>query len=381
MRNRSWCLAALALGLATTSLHAQVPVHKHYQHTDSFDTASPSGARAPRLQKVGKHVFPVTTKSEQAQLFMNQGLNLAYGFNHAEAMRAFAEAARLDPNLAMAHWGQALVLGPNINAPMAPEEEPKALAHLKQAQALKSKASQRERDYIDALAARYTGKADDRAAADQAFAGTMKALHQKYPGDEDAATIYAEALMDLSPWNYWNRAGVPYERTALIVAALESALKQEADHTGALHLWIHLWEASNTPERAEAAADRLLPLAPAAGHLVHMPGHLFQRVGRYTDAVKANQLAVVADEDYISQCRAQGLYPMAYYPHNIHFLWFAATAEGRSAVALENARKLAARIDDAMLKEVPILAAFRVVPYFALTRFAQWDEMLKEPEP
>ena len=207
MRNRSWCLAALVLGLATTPLHAQVPVHKHYQHTDSFDTASPSGARAPRLQKVGKHVFPVTTKSEQAQLFMNQGLNLAYGFNHAEAIRAFAEAARLDPNLAMAHWGMALALGPNINAPMAPEEEPKALAHLKQAQALKSKASQRERDYIDALAARYTGKTEDRAAADQAFAGAMKALHQKYPDDEDAATIYAEALMDLSPWNYWNRDG------------------------------------------------------------------------------------------------------------------------------------------------------------------------------
>ena len=292
MRHRSLCLVALALGLATAPLHAQVPTHKHYQHTDSFDTPSASGARAPRLQKVGKHVFPVSTKSEQAQLFMNQGLNLAYGFNHAEAGRAFAEAARLDPNLAMAHWGMALVLGPNINAPMAPEEEPKALAHLKQAQALKAKASQRERDFIDALAARYTGKADDRAAADQAYAGAMRALYQKYPDDQDAATLYAEALMDLSPWNYWNRAGVPYERTADITAALDRAMKANPDHTGALHLWIHLWEASNTPERAEAAADRLLPLAPAAGHLVHMPGHLFQRVGRYADAVKANQMAV-----------------------------------------------------------------------------------------
>ena len=270
---------------------------------------------------------------------MNQGLNLAYGFNHAEAGRAFAEAARLDPNLAMAHWGMALVLGPNINAPMAPEEEPKALAHLKQAQALKSKASQRERDFIDALAARYTGKADDRAAADQAYAGAMRALYEKYPDDQDAATLYAESLMDLSPWNYWNRAGVPYERTADITAALDRALKANPDHTGALHLWIHLWEASNTPERAEAAADRLLPLAPAAGHLVHMPGHLFQRVGRYTDAVKANQLAVVADEDYITQCRAQGLYPMAYYPHNIHFLWFAATMAGQSKLAIDAADK------------------------------------------
>jgi tetratricopeptide (TPR) repeat protein len=381
MRPRTLCLAALALGLAAAPLHAQVPVHKHYQPTDSFDTASASGARAPRLQKVGNHTFTVTTKSEQAQLFMNQGLNLAYGFNHAEAGRAFAEAARLDPNLAMAHWGMALVLGPNINAPMAPEEEPKALAHLKQAQALKAKASQRERDYIDALSVRYTGKADDRAAADQAYAGAMRALYQKYPTDTDAATLYAEALMDLSPWNYWNRAGVPYERTADITAALDRALQGEPDHTGALHLWIHLWEASNTPEKAEAAADRLLPLAPAAGHLVHMPGHLFQRVGRYTDAVKANQLAVVADEDYISQCRAQGLYPMAYYPHNIHFLWFAATMAGQSKLAIDAADKTAKSIPVEALKDVPLLQTFLLTHDYSLIRFGKWDEILALPAP
>lgn len=381
MRHRSLCLVALALGLAAAPLHAQVPVHKHYQPTDSFDTAAASGAVAPRLQKVGKHTFPVSTKSEQAQLFMNQGLNLAYGFNHAEAGRAFAEATRLDPNLAMAHWGQALVLGPNINAPMAPEEEPKALAHLKQAQALKSKASPRERDFIDALAARYTGKADDRVAADQAYAGAMKALHAKYPDDQDAATLYAEAAMDLSPWNYWNRAGVPYERTADIATALDGVIKANPDHTGALHLWIHLWEASNTPERAEAAADRLLPLAPAAGHLVHMPGHLFQRVGRYNDAVKANQMAIVADEDYISQCRAQGLYPMAYYPHNIHFLWFAATMAGESQLAIDAADKTTKSIPVEALKDVPLLQTFLLTHDYALVRFGKWDEILAASAP
>jgi len=381
MRHRSLCLAALALGLTTTALHAQVPTHKHYQPTESFDTPAPSGAVAPRLQKVGKHVFPVTTQSEQAQLFMSQGLNLAYGFNHAEAGRAFGEAARLDPNLAMAHWGMALVLGPNINAPMAPEEEPKALAHLKQAQALKAKASPRERDLIDALAARYTGKHDDRAAADQAYAGAMRALFQKYPDDEDVATLYAESLMDLSPWNYWSRAGVPYERTADITAALDRAMKKDPDHTGALHLWIHLWEASNTPERAEAAADRLLPLAPAAGHLVHMPGHLFQRVGRYTDAVKANQLAVVADEDYITQCRAQGLYPMAYYPHNIHFLWFAATMAGQSKLAIDAADKTSKSIPVEALKDVPLLQTFLLAHDYSLVRFGKWDEILALPAP
>src|SRR5687767_14503266 len=250
MRNRSWCLVALVLGLATTSLHAQVPVHKHYQHTDSFDTASPSGARAPRLQNVGKHKFPVTTKSEQAQRFINQGLNLTYGFNHAEAGRAFAEAARLDPNAAMAYWGQALVLGPNINAPMAPEEEPKALAHLRKAQALKNKVSQRERDYIDALALRFTGKPEDRAAADQAYAGAMRILQETYPDDLVAATLYAEAVMDLRPWNYWTRDGRPYEQTHEIVGALERVLAKNPEHPGALHYWIHLWEASNTDRKS-----------------------------------------------------------------------------------------------------------------------------------
>jgi tetratricopeptide (TPR) repeat protein len=275
----------------------------------------------------------------------------------------------------------ALVLGPNINAPMAPEEEPKALAHLKQAQALKSKASPRERDFIDALAARYTGKAENRVAADQAYAGAMRALVQKYPDDVDAATLYAESLMDLSPWDYWSRAGVPHERTADITAALEKVLKKEPDHTGALHLWIHLWEASNTPERAEAAADRLLPLAPAAGHLVHMPGHLFQRVGRYNDAVKANQLAVVADEDYISQCRAQGLYPMAYYPHNIHFLWFAATMAGESKLAIDAADKTTKSIPVEALKDVPLLQTFLLAHDYSLVRFGKWDEILALPAP
>jgi tetratricopeptide (TPR) repeat protein len=370
----SLCFAAVSAG-------AQVPVHKHYQEVESFNSPSASGAIAPRLQNVGKHAFPVTTKSEQAQRFMNQGLNLAYGFNHAEAGRAFAEAARLDPNLAMAHWGSALVLGPNINAPMAPEEEPKALAHLKQAQALKAKASQRERDYIDALAQRYTGKADDRAAADQAYAGAMKALHEKYPDDVDAATLYAESVMDLRPWNYWTRDGRPYDQTHEIVSALDGVLKKEPDHTGALHYWIHLWEASNTPEKAEAAADRLLPLAPGAGHLVHMPGHLFQRVGRYEDAVKANQAAIVADEDYITQCRAQGLYPLGYYPHNIHFLWFAASMSGQSKLAIDAADKTARSIPPQAIKDVPLLQTFLLTPDYARVRFGKWDEILAAGPP
>lgn len=373
-------LAGLLL-LVMDSTLAQPPAHKHYQETPQFDAPSPSGSIAPRLQNVGKHRFPVTTRSEQAQRFINQGLNLSYAFNHAEASRAFAEAARLDPDLAMAHWGLALVLGPNINVPMDPKEEPNALAHIKKAQSLKSKASPRERDFIDALAVRYTGKAGDRKVADQAYAEAMRLLHEKYPDDVDAATLYAESMMDLQPWNFWTLDGQPYEQTRDIIAILERTIESNPDHTGALHLWIHLWEASNTPEKAEAAADRLLSLAPAAGHLVHMPGHIYQRVGRYADAVKANQLAILADEDYITQCRVQGTYPVTYYPHNVHFLWFAASMAGQGQSAIDAARKAGQAIPDAALKELPFLQAFLVTQDYALVRFGRWDEILSLPPP
>lgn len=371
----------IAAVLLAGSAFGQVPVHKHYQDNETFDTPSASGAIAPRLQNVGKHTFPVTTRSEQAQRFINQGLNLTYGFNHAEAGRAFAEAARLDPNAAMAYWGQALVLGPNINAPMAPEEEPKALAQLRKALSLKSKVSQRERDYIDALALRFTGKPQDRAAADQAYAGAMRILQETYPDDLDAATLYAEAVMDLRPWNYWTRDGRPYDQTHEIIQALDRVLAKNPDHPGALHYWIHLWEGSNTPERAEAAADRLLPLAPAAGHLVHMPGHIYQRVGRYADAMKVNQMAILADEDYITQCRAQGLYPLGYYPHNVHFLWFAASMAGQSKAAIDAANKTAQSIPTSALKEMPVLQSFLLTPDFAMVRFGRWDDILNAPAP
>ena len=266
--------------------------------------ASPSGALAPRLQNLGSHTFLVSTTSRQAQRFMNQGLNLAYAFNHAEARRAFREAARLDPNLAMAYWGQALVLGPNINAAMEPNEEPQAFELVQQAQKLRMRASVRERAYIDALAQRYSGKADDRRPRDEAYAAAMRQLHQKYPDDLDAAMLYVESVMDLRPWGYWQRDGAPHEYTADIVGLTERVIARNPKHPGAVHMYIHLMEGTGTPEKAERAADTLLTLMPAAGHMVHMPAHIYQRVGRYADAIKSNQLAIAADEDYISQCRA-----------------------------------------------------------------------------
>jgi tetratricopeptide (TPR) repeat protein len=358
------------------------PVHQHYQKPAGYDqAAAPGMPLAPRLQNLGPHTFVVTTNSERAQLFINQGLNLAYGFNHAEAGRAFAEAARLDPECAMAFWGQALVLGPNINAPMDPEDEPKAYELTQKALALKSRASEREQAYVDALASRYTGKADDRKAADRAFAHAMRALADRYPGDLDARTIYAESLMNLRPWNYWTRDGHPYDETRDIQKALEQVLSTHANHPGALHYWIHLWEPTDTPERAEAEADRLLTLMPGAGHIVHMPAHIYTRVGRHADVVRSNQLAVQADEDYIAQCRAQGMYPLGYYPHNIHFIWMGATASGQRQVALDAARKLAAAIPDEALGSVPILQGFLVVPYWAMVQFGQWNDILADKGP
>jgi tetratricopeptide (TPR) repeat protein len=209
----------------------------------------------------------------------------------------------------------------------------------------------------------------------------MRELARKYPADLDAQTLYAESLMDLRPWNYWTGDGRPYPGTDDIVSTLEKVLATNKNHPGANHLYIHAVEATKSPERAEAAADRLAGLMPGAGHMVHMPSHIYQRVGRYADAVAANQAAAKADEDYISQCRAQGIYPMAYYPHNLHFLWYAATAEGRSADAIAAARKTASQVKDEQLDALPLLAAFRVVPLYALARFGRWDEVLAEPVP
>ncbi|HYH47388.1 MAG TPA: hypothetical protein VEG34_17035, partial [Thermoanaerobaculia bacterium] len=320
------------LWLVTLAAHAaQAQTHKHYAENGQAAEPGPDGALAPRLLDLGAHTFPVTTRSSPAQVYVSQGVNLAYGFNHAEAGRSFREAARLDPECAMAYWGQALVLGPNINAPMDPEDEPKARGLAEQALARRAAAGPREQALIEALARRYTGKADDRAAGDQAYAEAMRAVWQRFPGDDDVAALYAEAMMDLRPWAYWRPDGTPYPGIPEVVALLESVIQRNPRHPLALHLYIHLLEPV-APAKAERAADLLLPLMPGAGHMVHMPSHIYQRVGRYADAVKANEQAALADEDYITQCRVQGFYAMAYYPHNVHFVWFAATMDGRGAL-------------------------------------------------
>jgi tetratricopeptide (TPR) repeat protein len=339
------------------------------------------GQIAPRLQNLGNHKFPVTTGSARAQLFINQGLMLTYGFNHAEAARSFREAARLDPECAMAYWGMALVMGPNINMPMPPKNELQAYEMIQKAIALKKNASKREQAYIDALAKRYSGEdKPNRTALDQAYVEAMGELRHRYPDDLDAATLYAEAVMDLRPWDYWTRDLKPYTETVETINVVESVLAINPNHPGAIHLYIHTVELAR-PELAEAGAERLRKLSPGAGHLVHMPSHIFRRVGRYSEASKSNEDAIATDEDYITQCRAQGVYPLAYYPHNIHFLWDSATMEGRSRVAIEAARKAASSIPEDAWREVPLLHQFLVAPLFAYTRFGEWDLILSEPRP
>ena len=384
-RHAAMALVALTAGAAAVAAQAQTPppaaTHKHYAVSEHALQPGPAGELAPRLQNLGTHTFPVSTKHAGAQRFVNQGVNLAYAFNHAEARRAFREAARLDPTLAMAYWGQALVLGPNINAVMEPNEEPHALELIQKAVSLKGRATPRERALIEALARRYSGSPDHRVSNDAAYADAMRAVHTQFPADLDIAMFYVESMMDLRPWGYWMPDGRAHQGTTEIVALTEDVLRRHPKHPGALHMLIHLLEPTTTPERAEAAADKLMPLMPAAGHMVHMASHIYQRVGRYADAMKSNQLAIAADEDYITQCRAQGLYPMAYYPHNIHFLWFAASFDAQSAVALDSAKKVAEKIPNEVLAEMPLTAGFRVVPYWANVRFGKWDAVLHEPAP
>ncbi|HSR53410.1 MAG TPA: hypothetical protein VLV83_21500 [Acidobacteriota bacterium] len=338
---------------------------------------------APLLEGMGDLTHPVTTSSPAAQRFFDQGLVLAYGFNHAEASRSFQEAARLDPGCAMCYWGQALVLGPNINSMMDPTDIPAACDAMDKALALLDKASPREQDYIRALSARYSRQAEeDRSALDLAYAQAMGKLAAKYPEDVDAGALYAESLMDTSPWDYWQEDGSPKPVTRKILAELERVLEMDPDHPGALHYYIHAVEAQH-PEKAEKVAERLEGRVPGAGHLVHMPSHIYIRVGRYIDAAEANKRAIEADDDYITACRKQGIYPLGYMPHNHHFLWASATLAGQGQTALDAARELAANQDAEMMGKpgMGTLQHYWVTPYFAQVRFGRWQDILAQPEP
>jgi tetratricopeptide (TPR) repeat protein len=333
------------------------------------------------MSGLGNLHHPVSTKNAEAQQFFDQGLRLIYAFNHDEAARSFQRAAELDPQLAMAWWGVGMAVGPNYNLPVDAEHEKIAVNAVNKALALSGNAPPIEKDYIQALAKRYSSDANPNYhQLDVAYSNAMQALSQKYPDDLDAETLYADSLMNLRPWKLWNADGTPAEGTTEIVAALESVLRRDPNHMGAMHLYMHAVEASPNPERALPYADRLAAQTPNAGHLVHMPSHIYIRTGNYDGARVQNADAAKADERYISATGAQGVYPLMYYSHNLHFLAIAAGMQGRCADAEDAAKKLSANVQPAV-SEMPMIEAFMGIEFATDVRCAKWDKLLAMQTP
>jgi tetratricopeptide (TPR) repeat protein len=335
--------------------------------------------KAVLLPGLGKLHHPVSTKDATTQQFFDQGLRLVYGFNHEEAAKAFARAAELDPHLAMAWWGIGYAMGTNINLPLMEANNARAYGATQKALTLKEHASERERDYIDALAIRYEEKyRAERADLDRKFMEAMRGLSQKYPDDLDAATLYAESIMNLHPWKLWSHDGKPAEGTEEAIGVLESVIQRDPDHLGANHYYIHAVEASPFPERSLPSAMRLGALAPSAGHLVHMPAHTFMRLGDYDSAARVNVAAAEADRQYFLK-NGPGVYT-TYYTHNVHFLSAALTMQGRNREALAAARRTAEVIKPVLAMD-PGFEKYSAMPILTLIRTRQWDEILVMPEP
>src|SRR5579864_560578 len=345
----------------------------HAAHTQSKPATLMSG--------VGNVHHPVSASNPEAQKFFDQGLCLIYDFNHDEAARSFQRAAELDPKLAIAYWGIAEAVGPNYNDPASDDRFKQAHEAIQKAMDLSANASPSEQAYIQAMAKRFPAdpKADRRAAA-ESYRDAMREVVRQYPDDLDAATLFAESGMNLHPWGLWHVDGTPEEGTEEIVATLESVIRREPDHLGAIHYYIHSVEASNSPERALAGANRLAELAPAAGHIVHMPAHIYIRTGDYEAALKTNQKAALADQAYIKGGAATGIYTMMYYSHNLHFIAMAAAMNGNYAEARRGAQLLAANVGP-HVKEMPPLGGFMTVPMAVEVRFHKWNEILKMPQP
>jgi tetratricopeptide (TPR) repeat protein len=361
--------AALAPGAASHGASASVAAEK------------PATATMPLYPGLGPVHHPVSTTSPLAQKYFDQGLAFTYGFNHDAAERSFEEAARIDPKLAMASWGVALVLGPNYNLPGDPARSKKAYEAVARARTLEPGASPEERALIDAVAERYGADGAGSTAKDQAYANAMRTVAHKYPDDLDVQTLFAESLMDLHPWRLWSIDGQPGPDTIEIVTTLETVLKKDPNNIGANHYYIHAVEASPDPARAMASADRLGALAPGAGHLVHMPSHIYIRTGRFHDAAETNASAIKADQAFFAKSKEGGVYPLVYYTHNIHFLCYAQMIEGRQHDALASARMLETKVPLDAVRAMPMAEFLVPMPYLVETRFGLWNTILKEPAP
>ena len=382
MTNRGFARLGLAVGLgvlAPVSVQAQSGADAA---VGAKETALPTGAQpeeARLYEGLGGRHYPVTTSSSRAQQLFDQGLTLVYAFNHEEAIRSFRAAADIDPGFAMAYWGIAYSYGPNINRPMEDEHVPLAYRAIQQARQLAPSVTRRERDYIEALSRRYSARpVADRSGLDRAYARAMGKVSRRYPDDLDAAVLHAEALLDTMPWNYWTEDKRPRPATRVVLSTLESVLARDPGHPGANHYYIHTVEAGPEPERGLAAADRLRDLVPGAGHLVHMPGHIYLRLGLYDEAARANERAMRADAEYLAGAEGASFYEMLYATHNYTFYTFATMMGGRSEDSLRVAREVAER---AKSDPMPMAGQLRVQPLFVLERFDRHEQILREPAP
>ncbi len=340
-----------------------------------------SDNKAPLFEGLGSLQYKISTASEEAQKYFNQGLILSYAFNHAEAARSFHYATKLDSNCAMCYWGFAYVLGPNYNGGMEPDNYERAYSAIQKAMSLSAYATEKEIEMIKSLSTRYVKEPiDNRGHLDSMYSISMKQLYLKYPDDPEIAALYAESIMDLHPWDLWDKLGNPKEWTPEIIVILEKLLNKYPEHPGVNHFYIHAVEASFSPERGNRSASLFdNGLIPASGHLVHMPSHIYIRTGEYHKGSIANLNAVNIDSQYVSSCHAQGVYPLAYYPHNYHFLAATATMEGKRDWAIMAAQKVSDHADQDLMKD-PVwgtLQHYYVIPYFVKIKFGMWDEILR----
>lgn len=372
-RSRQALLVAAAALVAATPLQAQQ--HRHNN--------SASSVRVPLYSNLGSHHYAITTRNPQAQRYFDQGIRLSWAFNHPEAIRSFAEGERIDSSCAMCAWGIAFASGPNINAAMDSTAGVRAFQAIQRARKRAAGVSARERALIEALAGRYAAiPVADRARLDSAWARGMKDVADRFGDDQEAQVLYADAVMNLSPWNYWNGDGTPRPQTTELVHRLERVLAENPNHPGACHMFIHAVEATQ-PARALPCAERLASLMPGAGHIVHMPGHIYVRVGRYRDAIKLNEHAVHADAELLEGpgVARRGIYANGLYPHNYHFLSFAASMSGMSRTAVDAARETAKRLGVEAVKAVPWVESVTPIVQVTLVTFGRWEEILAEPEP